>query len=173
MRRERTGLQPHSGSAAHQHSVYNPDFLRKQARWIRDELDPQVARDGPDALHSDEILDLDEFLRKLLGSNMTIDDLRYSRIHLAVTEIAGRASRWPARLVTRCDALKEAWELAYDPLRQIGTLLYEQGGRLHGVCKVEDLSREELIAKWIKAPNVSIGPVVARRFGDLGFKPGE
>ena len=154
-------------------SAYDPDFLRKQARWIRDDLDPQVARDGPDTLHSDDVLDLDEFLRGLLGARIGIEDIRYSRIHLAVGAIAGRATRWPARLVPRCDALKEAWETQFGPLKQIGTLLYEPGGRLHGICVADDLSREKLVTKWLKTPDVKISPLVARRFGDLGFKPGE
>jgi len=182
------GLHPHrtTGSLVHrptalneastntqQPSTFDRELLRRHARWIRDELDAQVARDGPDVLHSDEMLELDEFLRNLLTSHSSLEDIRYSRIHLAVMSIAGSASRWPARLVDRCDALKEAWETEYGPLKQIGILLYEPGGRLHGICKADDLSKEKLLVKWLKMPDVKVSPLVARRFGDLGFKAGE
>lgn len=154
-------------------SVYDLEYLRQQARWMRDELDPQVARNGPDALHSDEILKVDDFLRRLLSSNVSVEDIRTSRIHLAVMEIAGRATRWPARLVTRCDALKETWEANHGRLKHLGIPLFEPGGRLHGISKPEDLNNEKLIAKWSRMPGIKLSPEVARRVGDLGFRPGE
>ncbi|KAK5134485.1 hypothetical protein LTR08_006402 [Meristemomyces frigidus] len=154
-------------------SVYDPEFLRKQTRWIRDQLDPQIARDGRDALHSDEVLMIDQFLRRLLKSNISVEDIRHSRIHLAVMDIAGHATRWPERIITRCEALKESWEAKYGPLRDIGILLYEPGGRLHGICTPTDLSKEKLCVKWLKSPTVKFSPLVARRFGNLGFTPGE
>lgn len=156
-----------------QTSVYDPEYLRRQARWIRDELDPQIAQDGRDALHSDDILRIDEFLRRLLNANISLEDLRYSRIHLAIKEIAGRATRWPDRLIERCEALKAAWEASYGPLKHIGILLYEPGGSLHGVCKPEDLNKEKLAATWLMSPSVNFSPLASRRFGDLGFTPGE
>nr|POE73019.1 hypothetical protein CFP56_30958 [Quercus suber] len=163
--------EPNSNSAGA--SVYNPDYLRKQARWIRDCLDPQVASNGPDALHSDDILRLDDFLRRLLASNVSLDDLRYSRIHAAVVEIAGRATRWPKRLIERCEALEKAWEKMYGPLRELTIPLYEPGGRLFGVCKAEELDRDELVARWSEGPGCRVQPCAARKAGDLGFKPGE
>ncbi|KAK1069858.1 hypothetical protein LTR12_006547 [Friedmanniomyces endolithicus] len=157
-----------------QPSVYNPDFLRQRARWIRDDLDPQIARNGHDALHADDILKLDDFLRQLLSAKLSIEDIRSSRIHLAVLEIAGRGTRWPKRLIERCDAVKQAWEVAHGPLQGMGIALYEGGGRLQGVCRPEDLSKEMLIVKWLRTPGATkLSPVKALRFGDLGFKPGE
>ncbi|KAK4542675.1 hypothetical protein LTR36_006247 [Oleoguttula mirabilis] len=161
------------GDSLAQPSVYDPEFLRRQARWIRDELDPQIARDGRDALHSDHILRIDEFLRRLLIANISLKDLRYSRVHLAIKDIAGLATRWPDRLIERGEALQKAWESSYGPLEHIGILLYEPGGRLHGVCKPEDLSKEKLTVMWLKSPTVKFSPLVARRFGDLGFTPGD
>lgn len=161
------------GDSLAQSSVYDPDFLRQQAHWIRDELDPRIARDGPDAVHSDDILRAGEFLRRLLVSNISAEDIRSSRIHLAVIEIASHGSRWPKRLADRCDALREAWESSYGPLKELGILLYEPGGRLHGICTPEDLSKENLTIKWLKSPTVKLSPLVARRFGSLGFIPGQ
>lgn len=152
---------------------FMPDELRQQARWIRDILDPQVAQEGQDALHSDEILTLDELLRKLLDSDISLEDIRYSRMHLAIREIAGRATRWPKKLADRCDMLKGAWEARYGPLNTIGTLLYGPGGRLHGICTPDDLSKEKLLVKWLKSPEAKLSPAVARRKGSLGFTPGE
>ncbi|KAK0342818.1 hypothetical protein LTR91_023166 [Friedmanniomyces endolithicus] len=157
-----------------QPSVYNPDFLRQRARWIRDDLDPQIARNGHDALHADDILKLDDFLRQLLSAKLSIEDIRSSRIHLAVLEIAGRGTRWPKRLIERCDAVKGAWEVAHGPLQGMGFALYEGGGRLQGICRPEDLSKELLIVKWLRTPGAAkLSPVKALRSGDLGFKPGE
>lgn len=166
-------MQSGTSDSNTQASIYDPVFLRKQARWIRDDLDPQVARDGPDALHSDDILRLDEFLRRLLASNVHLEDIRFSRLHLAIGGIYGRATRWPKKLIEKADTLHAAWEAEYGLLSQLVPPLYEPDGRLHGICKVEDLSKEKLIIKWLKAPGVKISPLRARRFGDLGFKPGE
>lgn len=161
------------GDGMSQASVYDPDFLRRQVRWIRGDLDPQVAREGANGIRADDILKLDEFLRRLLQSDLCKDDILYSRLHLAVYDIAGRATRWPDRLIDRCDALKKAWEAKYGPLNELGILLYGPGGRLYDICKPEDLSKEKLIVKWIKAPAVRLSPMKALRFGDLGFSPGE
>ncbi|TKA68326.1 hypothetical protein B0A55_08545 [Friedmanniomyces simplex] len=151
-----------------------PDFLRQRARWIRDDLDPQTARNGHDALHADDILKLDEFLRQLLSAKLSIEDIRSSRIHIAIIEIAGRGTRWPTRLIERCDAVKEAWEFTHGPLQAMGIPLYEAGGRLYEVCMPEDLSKEKLIMKWLRTPGATkLSPVKALRFGDLGFKPGD
>ena len=154
-------------------SIYNPEFLRQQARWIRDDLDPQVARDGPEALHSGDLLNIDDFLRRLVAAKIQLDDLRFSRLHLAVTAICGKATRWPAKLIERADALEMAWKKEYGPLKNITAPLYEAGGRLKGICKPDDLSKEKLIIKWLKSPGVKISPLLARRVGNLGFKPGE
>ncbi|KAI7012539.1 hypothetical protein D0867_14889 [Hortaea werneckii] len=154
-------------------SVYEPEYLRQQAHWLRNELDPRIAQAGPDALHSDEVLRVDEFLRRLLKANISIDDLRSSRMHLAVSEIAGRSTRWPKRLIERCEALKETWESSHGALKSIGILLYEPGGRLNGICEPEDISRDVLFVKWLKSPSAAFSPLKAKRFGDLGFTAGD
>lgn len=153
-------------------SILDSEYLRQQARWIRDTLDPQVAQHGSDALHSDETLTLDELLRKILDSHVSLEGIRYSRMHLAIIEISGRATRWPKKLIDKCDAITEIWEAQYGPLKKIGTPLYEPGGRLHGICEPQDL-KEKLLVRWLKQPGSKLSPSVARRCGDLGFTPGE
>jgi hypothetical protein len=154
-------------------SIFNPEFLRQQARWIRDDLDPQVARDGPDALHSDDLLTLDSFLRKLLSSKMPFEDIQFSRLHLAIIVICGKATRWPSKLIERADALQAKWEDEHGCLKSILPLLYEPGGRLNGICKPEDLTKEKVIINWLKTPDIKLSPLLARRVGNLGFTPGE
>lgn len=145
--------------------------LRQQCRWIRDVLDIEVARNGPDALHSDDILTMDELLRKLLECDISSDDLRYSRMHLAIKTVSGLATRWPKKLIERCDALRDVWYSRFGDIP--GILLYEPGGRLHGICRPEDLNKEKLIVKWLKSPGSRLSPMVSRKTGDLGFVPGE
>ena len=156
-------------------SVYNPDYLLHQSRWIRDDLDLQVARDGPDALHSNDILTLDEFLRRLSTSNLSLDDIRASRIHLAIDAIAGKATRWPMKLIDKAEALKGSWERIHGvaEMKELRAPLYESGGRLCGIARPEDVTNEKLLVKWLKAPGLKVSPQAARRRGDLGFKPGE
>ncbi|KAK5116458.1 hypothetical protein LTR62_008007 [Meristemomyces frigidus] len=163
-----------SNSAPGRGSMYNLDFLRRRARWIRDDLDPRVAREGADALHADELLKLDEFLRRLTLSDSSVDDIRISRIHIAILDIAGHGTRWPARLIDRCDELKAVWQNKCGPLRSLGILLYEPGGRLHGICTPDENDKEKLLAKWLKkSGDHKLSPLRALRHGDLGFKPGD
>lgn len=154
-------------------SVYNPDYLLHQSRWIRDDLDLQVARNGPDALHSNDILTLDEFLRRLLNAGISLEDIRLSRIHLAVDTIAGKATRWPTKLIDKADKLKKDWEKQHGPLNEVKAPLYEHGGRLCGLASPENVTNEQLLVQWLKKADVEVSPQVARRHGDLGFKPGE
>lgn len=169
-------MAPTKGSideTALRRSVYNPDYLLHQSRWIRDDLDLQVARDGPDALHSDDILTLDEFLRRLLASNISLDDIRSSRLHLAIDAISGKATRWPVKLIDKADGLKRNWEKLHGSLKNLTPPLYESGGRLYGIARAEDVTNEKLLVKWLKAPGPKVSPLAARKRGDLGFKPGE
>lgn len=154
-------------------SLFDPEYLRHRARWIRDILDPQVAQEGANALHSDEVLTLDELLRRLLDHDMSLADIRFTRMHLAISEISGKATRWPKKLIDRCEAIKVVWEARYGPLKTLGTPLYEPGGRLHGICRPEDLNKEKLLVKWLQSPAAKLSPSVSRKVGDLGFTPGD
>ncbi len=154
-------------------SVYDLQFLLQQCRWIRDDLDPQIAREGPDILHSDDVLNLDELLRKLLISNISREDIRFSRLHLALLCITGKATRWPKKIIEKADNLRAVWETQHGPMKDLGTPLYESGGRLHDVCKAEEQNNDRLIVRWLKSTGIKLSPLAARKVGDLGFKPGE
>lgn len=178
MKTPTTRSSDRSGSHNVKHSVYDLQYLCRQCRWIRDELDPKIARHGPDALHSDDVLKLDEFLRRLLSSNLGLEDIRHSRLHLAIESISGKATRWPKKMIERADAVRAIWEASYGPLKEIGILLYEPGGRLQEVSlydskRVERMKDDRIIKHWMRSPAVRLNTLSARRPGDLGFKPGE
>jgi hypothetical protein len=116
--------------------------LRKTAAWIRDDLDPLVAREGPQALDPNDVLSLHSLLLDLQMEPISIHLLRTSRIYLAVREICGKATRWPSRLIDEADQVIQAWEATLGPLKNIRTPLYEKGGRLHGICDPSQTERE-------------------------------
>jgi hypothetical protein len=116
--------------------------LRQTASWIRDILDPMVSRDGPQSLDPNDVLNLHSILLDLQTEPISSHILRSSRIFLAVRDISGKATRWPAKLVDEADELVEAWTEEMGPLKNIRTSLYEKGGRLHGVCEPHHTERE-------------------------------
>lgn len=116
--------------------------LRWTASWIRDDLDPLVARDGANALHPDDVLMLHSLLLDLQKHPLSVHVLRFSRIYLAVREMCGKATRWPRKIIDEADRLIEQWEARYGPLRNIRTPLYEEGGRLFGICDANDIERQ-------------------------------
>lgn len=147
--------------------------LRLRAIWIRDVLDPPIARDGPDTMHPNDVLILHELFTQLQRCEVTRCALRFSRIHYAVAEVAGKATRWPSRLADECDKLVERWEGQYGPLRGLRPVLYHSGGRLHGVCAPQDLTREALLRRWTAEKSLEELNQRAMQHGDLGFKPGQ
>lgn len=135
--------------------ITSPPYLTSQTHWIRNTLDLQIAQNGPEALTANDLLDIDSFLRGLLAhaSEIPLSTLRSTRIHLAVLDICGRATRWPLKVIERAEAIGQVWEGRFGDLNKVG---WEEvvGGR-----------------ESVGLGGVSIGE--ARRFGDLGFRPGE
>lgn len=119
-----------------------PENLRKTAAWIRDDLDPLVAREGPQALLLDDVLTIHTLLLALQNVQIGIQALRISRIHLAVAEICGKATRWPAKLADEADRVLAHLEDSYGSLQSIRIPLFENKGRLFGICTAGDNSRE-------------------------------
>lgn len=147
------------------------ELLAQQTHWIRNTLDPLVAHSGGEALSVNDVLTLDAFLRKLhLASHVSLADLRFSRIHLAIVEICGKATRWPEKLIERAEAVQGGWEERFGPLRKVG---WELGERLQGWEGCEGLRREEVLAKWVRDGGVPLSLARSRRWGDLGFRAGE
>lgn len=149
------------------------EYIRSRTRWIRDDLDPRIAREGPDTLTPDSVITLFTFLEELRSASISAETLRCTRVHRALLDISGHATRWPGKLVDKVDDLINHWNHVYGPLHAVRPLLYDQGGRLHGISLPEDLERDKLLIKWLRTPATPISPAISRRHGDLGFRPGE
>jgi len=145
--------------------------LADRARWIRDDLDLQVAVHGPNVLSPDNVVVLYQMIEQLRRTHISASLIRRSRIHYAVLLIAGRATRWPSKIIDEADALIEEWARRYGPLHQLRPPLYEDGGRLFGVSTPLDFNKEILNVKWVK--QFGIHSRSALRTGSLGFEPGE
>ncbi|ORY05925.1 hypothetical protein BCR34DRAFT_42403 [Clohesyomyces aquaticus] len=155
----------------------NPEIsrvrLRELASWIRDELDPVIARDGPEKLLPDDVLTLHEvFLALQHSQRITALDLRATRIHKAVQEVSGKATRWPGRLADDCDRIIAVWEAKFGKLHQLHPFMYGRGGRLEGIASKEEFSKAALVKRWAHQCPWRITPKKSRRHGDLGFPPG-
>lgn len=117
--------------------------LKRLARWIRDDLEIHVARDGPGALRPDDVVTLHEHFVALRRSpTITAHDLRATGIHKAVKEIAGIATRWPGRLCDECDKIIAVWTDKFGPLDNLPPLLYGRGGRLEGIATFNESTTE-------------------------------
>ncbi|KAI1605670.1 YDG-SRA domain containing protein [Pyrenophora tritici-repentis] len=155
----------------------NPDLsrtrLKQIARWIRDELDLLVAREGPDILRPDDVVTLHEtFIALRQAQNITVSDLRATGIHIAVRELAGVATRWPGRLCDDCDKIIDIWTARFGSFSDIHPFLYGRGGRLEGISSIHEHSREALLKRWARTCPDKIHPKRSHRLGDLGFTAG-
>jgi hypothetical protein len=156
-----------------QATVLDLQYLKGRVSWIRDDLDPLVARDGPHTLQPDTVIVLFKFFAQLRASYLPLETIRDSRIHLALIDIARRATRWPARLIEEAEDIIFRWESEWGPLSSIKVNIYGIGGRLHGISTPEDLQRELLLAKWSRKNTAWVDPNFSRRNGGLGFQAGE
>ncbi|KAM0714013.1 hypothetical protein Q7P37_010977 [Cladosporium fusiforme] len=154
--------QPYGRNFTDPTLVTCPPYLRSQAHWIRNTLDLQIAQAGPEALTANDLLDIDSFLRGLLphASEVPLSTLRSSRIHLAVLDICGRATRWPLKVIERAEAIEAVWEARFGKLSAVGWDVDVEGW-------------EEVVGKGESVVLTESSVDRARRFGDLGFKPGE
>jgi hypothetical protein len=124
------------------HDVTRPR-LREIAYWIRDELDPIIAREGPDHLRADDVLILHDIFQALRTSTtITCLDLRATGIHKAVMDVSGMATRWPGRLCDDCDKVISAWTAKFGRLQDLRPFLYGRGGQLEGIASVEDYTKQ-------------------------------
>lgn len=116
--------------------------LRQTSAWIRDDLDRLIARQGPNALHPDDVLTLHSIFLNLQQHKISLATMRFSRIHLAVSDVCGKATRWPKKLADEADRVVLLFEECFGPLKAIRTPLYEVGGQLHGISEPRDLTRD-------------------------------
>lgn len=117
--------------------------LRHLCGWIRDELDPIVAREGPGSLAADDVLVLHDLFQALRTSTkITSLDLRATGIHRAIMEISGVATRWPGRLCDDCNKIIKIWTSKFGKLQDLHPFLYGRGGRLEGIASGMELSKQ-------------------------------
>lgn len=114
--------------------------LGRLACWIRDVLDPLIAREGPDIMKSDDVMAVNDFLSYLQRQPLSLSAIRTTRLHCALFMIAGHGTRWPGRLIDKTDDILEKWSQRFGPLRRLRTPLYERGGRLFGICRQSDVT---------------------------------
>ncbi|KAF9638888.1 hypothetical protein BFW01_g9785 [Lasiodiplodia theobromae] len=152
---------------------FSKEFLRQRASWIRDDLDPRISRDGPDCMQPDDVLTLHELFLGLQDADLSISVLRYSRIHVAVLEVAGKATRWPKRLAEECDKIIDVWTKKYGKLSDIRPRLFKPDGRLYGVCTGSELTRDALVKLWSQQDPSYMSPDRGMQHGSLGFRPGD
>jgi hypothetical protein len=129
--------------------------LKALSKWVRDELDIRVAREGPNILRPDDVLILHETFEALCyATDITALDLRATGIHRAVQDIAGVATRWPGRLCDDCDKIISIWTARFGPLNELHPFLYGRGGRLEGVASMTQYSRE--VIHILGSPSLAI-----------------
>lgn len=117
--------------------------LRQIAYWIRDELDPIIAREGPEHLRVDDVLILHDMFQTLCtSSSITALDLRATGIHKAIMDVSGMATRWPGRLCDDCDKIISIWAAKFGRLEDLHPFLYGRGGCLEGIASVEESSKQ-------------------------------
>ena len=76
-----------------------------------------------------------EFLASLKDTEVQLEVLRYSGIHVALNEIAAVGSRWPSSLVLVAEEILRKWQDQLGPLSEIRADLWGPGGRLEGIPK--------------------------------------
>jgi hypothetical protein len=116
--------------------------LHRAAAWIRDELDPVIAQEGPKSLLQDDVVSIHTLLIAIQQHDVSLSTLKVSRIHLAIMDICGKATRWPTKLAIQADHAVTHLESLFGPLKQIRLPLFEPGGRLSGVCLPADITKE-------------------------------
>jgi hypothetical protein len=127
--------------------------LKQLAQWIRDDLDPVIAQEGPDRIRADDVLALHEIFQALRKStNISALDLRATGIHRAVMEVAGIATRWPGRLADDCDKIISVWTSKFGRLEDLHPFMYGRGGRLEGIAAAGEFSRA--VSAPVQSPGI-------------------
>jgi hypothetical protein len=119
----------------------DPESLKSAAGWVRDELDPIIAREGPSSLQPDDVLTIHNLLVSIKSAPPAFQVVSFSRIHLAIQAICGKATRWPTKLADEADMAMDAIESRHGPVGKIKFPLFETGGRLWNVCEPQDTTK--------------------------------
>jgi hypothetical protein len=123
-----------------------PSYLRHEeltslASQIRDDLDPEIAREGSLALNPDDALRINDVLIGLQLYRISLHTIQVSRIHYAIEVICGKATRWPSKLADQADLTMEILTQNHGQFRDFEPILFRHGGRLYGVCDPSDVTK--------------------------------
>ena len=110
--------------------------LRCWSRWIRDVLIPAVKEKGGDTLSPTSLANLKVFFNDLEKTTIDLDQLRFSRIHNALSEVCVLKSNWPEGIVKKALAVLVSFEQRLGPLKDVRTDLWAVGGRLEGIVRL-------------------------------------
>lgn len=114
------------------------DELRTHSRHIRDTLAPAVAINSDSPLNQTDLSFVRAALDRADAIPMTLDLLRYSRIHKALVQIAVAGKGWPLEMVIQADDILMKWEITLGPLQDLQADLWGPGGRLEGLMKLKN-----------------------------------
>ncbi|KAF2396353.1 hypothetical protein EJ06DRAFT_585235 [Trichodelitschia bisporula] len=144
-------------------------------RAVRDNRDNRIARSERMLRYMDledqEVARLDG--EQVIPPILNRDILRFSRIHLAVSEMCGKATRWPACLADEAERVVKAIEEVFGKISSIGVCLFEPGGRLWGVIAPGDGTKEEMIRMFERENPRLVDSTRAYEHGSLGFHVGQ
>ena len=134
--------------------------LKQLTAWIRDDLDPVIAQEGPEILRPDDVLMLHDVFTSLRHSSViTALDLRATGIHRAIMEVAGTATRWPGRLADECDKIINIWTTRFGRLDELHPFMYGRGGRLEGIASAEETSKAVSTLLWVHSDELTMNSV--------------
>jgi hypothetical protein len=123
-------------------SYLRHDELTRLASKIRDDLDPEIAREGPLALDPDDALRINDVLIGLQLYRISLFVIQVSRIHYAIEAICGKATRWPSMLADQADLTMGILTQNHGRFRDFEPILFRHGGRLYGVCDPSDVTKD-------------------------------
>ena len=104
--------------------------IRQNVNWIRDTLDPLVAREGSSVLDPDDALTVHAFLDRVRTQPFRLETIRQTRLYQTLSLIRGKATRWPRLIIDECDAVIEVWTMQFGSLSALRTPLYEKRGQV-------------------------------------------
>lgn len=164
------------------------DELRELSRYIRDILAPLVARGGENNLNQVQLSRLYAILTHIDVLPMSLDLLRYSRIHKALIDIAAAGKGWPLEVVIQADDILMKWEITLGPLQDLQADLWGPGGRLEGLKKIKSRRDADEVSGSFRVSPLGLiktqdgnhsrslegthDPTRAHATGDLGFPVG-
>lgn len=164
------------------------DELCEHSRYIRDILAPLVAHGGENHLNQAQLSRLYTILARINVLPMSLDLLRYSRIHKALIDIAAAGKGWPLEVVIQADDILMQWEITLGPLQDLQADLWGPGGRLEGLKKIKSRRDADEMSGSFRIDSLGLiktqdgkyswsiegthDPTKAYATGDLGFPVG-